>query len=1267
MVRFAVALFLACFALPVGAAPFISEFMASNKRTLKDADGEASDWVEIHNPDAEPVNLDGWYLTDNASNFTKWRFPEVTIPPKGYLVVFCSNKNRRVPGQQLHTNFALSAGGEYLGLIAPDGVTRVSEFAPQFPEQFEDISYGVSSSTETVLMAQDGTSVKIHVPTSAVLGTSWRSRTFDDSGWASGPQPVGYFNVGKTSNPDLSALVRTDIRSQMAGQARGAYIRLRMEIPDPTSVEKITLRMRYDDGFAAFVNGQWVASGNAPAANSLAFNSFSLGVHNPNTSEEFNLSSAIPHLVEGTNILAIHGLNESATSSDAFYFAELSVVMDTGVTPVTGYFATATPGARNGGPESTRLPQTVSFSRPPGPFTSPFSLVLSGAAAGQEIRYNMAGPSGSPAATIAVPTLASTRYTGPITINSSTIIRAAVFDPVTGQRGESVTLHYPLLETALNSNNTSNFTSTLPIVVVDSHGGGAPNTSTYKTSLFHLFEPTGGLASLSVTPSLSTRAGLRVRGSSSANFPKKSYRMETWDERNEDASHSLLGMAADGDWILTGTWGYDDTHIHNAFVFELSRRMGRWAPRTRFVEMFFNTNGGKLDYADYAGIYTLTERIESGKDRVDIESIGPQDNAGDALTGGYIFKIDRSDADEVSWRTSRGIPNPESGQSLVIVEPDADDDTSEQIAYLKGLVQTFEDTLYGERSAGFATRNYRRFIDVPAWIDHHVLSTLVYDVDGLRLSAFFHKDRNGKIKAGPVWDFDRSLGSDDGRDQNPRSWNAIEYFFNRDWWGYLFQDAEFVQEWVDRWWELRGDTLSNANLVALADALGAQIGNTIGARDAARWPGGGTGGNTFVSGSHSGEIARMKTWLTSTTPGSLGRAPWLDTLIPRPPTASLESGVVSPGTVVTLTGEDTIFYRTDGTDPRPYGGAIATTAPAYTSPLTINETTILTARRRGLYNPFPAGAGTRWSAPLVRVWLVNEAFAEAGDIEVSEIHFRPTAPTAEEKALVFEPSANDFEYLELRNVGSRVVNTFELEFVEGKPFRRLKLAPLSLAPGEIALVVRDRDAFEARYGTALSSRIVGEWGRDGALSNSGEEIELRARNGSVVQTLTYESGIAPGASWNRVGGSWIADAPSPGSFGPTYAQWKSYYFPDGAGDAGGDGEEDDPDMDRVANRREYARGTNPLVTDSAVDLDPVIEGINDGTGRNFRLRYRRPINRPDARFQVEKTTDFVTWTPVEDAAVSTSGGLETREAIVSMDDAGEPASIFLRVRESIAE
>ncbi len=120
----------------------ISEFMAINSSILQDEDGEYSDWIEIYNPGTDTVDLLAWSLTDRIDEPAKWVFPQIMLPPDSFIVVFASGKDRRDPAGNMHTSFKLSGSGEYLGLFKPGGLTVSSAFAPAFPGQYEDISYG---------------------------------------------------------------------------------------------------------------------------------------------------------------------------------------------------------------------------------------------------------------------------------------------------------------------------------------------------------------------------------------------------------------------------------------------------------------------------------------------------------------------------------------------------------------------------------------------------------------------------------------------------------------------------------------------------------------------------------------------------------------------------------------------------------------------------------------------------------------------------------------------------------------------------------------------------------------------------------------------------------------------------------------------------------------------------------------------------------------------------------------------------------------------
>ncbi len=158
----------------------ITEFMADNKSTLMDEDGAFSDWIELQNTSAAPINLQGWQLADSNS---VWTFPAKTLAPGEFIVVFASNKNRTDPVGELHTNFALAAAGERLQLIQPGGEIEQS-FDP-FPEQFEDISYGLSQAGLDLVPVGAALSYLIPTAGDAAIASTWMQTSFDDAAFKS--------------------------------------------------------------------------------------------------------------------------------------------------------------------------------------------------------------------------------------------------------------------------------------------------------------------------------------------------------------------------------------------------------------------------------------------------------------------------------------------------------------------------------------------------------------------------------------------------------------------------------------------------------------------------------------------------------------------------------------------------------------------------------------------------------------------------------------------------------------------------------------------------------------------------------------------------------------------------------------------------------------------------------------------------------------------------------------------------------------------------
>ena len=313
----------------------ISEFLAANTALngYKDEDGLLTDWIEIRNAGTNAVNLDGWYLTDNANNQTKWRFPATNIAAGMHMVVFADGKDRRVSGARLHANFSLGASGEYLALVKPDGVTIATEFAPSFPGQAPAVSYGFTTlSTNITTVATNG-AIRWRLP-DGTESTNWTGTNFDDAAWTAGTNGLGY---GTSS-------VRTDVRAAMSNVSASVYIRIPFVVASPASVSLISLRLRYNDGLVAYINDREAVRVNAPETN--AFNSTATNVHSPTASEEFRLGTTA--LVAGTNILAIQGLNVAAGDSNFLVEAEMIITSVEAESPTPFYFTAPTPGAANG-------------------------------------------------------------------------------------------------------------------------------------------------------------------------------------------------------------------------------------------------------------------------------------------------------------------------------------------------------------------------------------------------------------------------------------------------------------------------------------------------------------------------------------------------------------------------------------------------------------------------------------------------------------------------------------------------------------------------------------------------------------------------------------------------------------------------------------------------------------------------------------------------------------------------------------------------------
>jgi hypothetical protein len=187
----------------------IREIFAAGSSDLADADGERSDWIELHNPGPIDVLLDGWSLSDDPLVLGKWQFPAVVLPSGAYLTVFASGKNRADPSGELHANFKLDSGGEFLALVRPDGATVADALAPRYPPQRPGLSFGDGVELLSPPLVAADAPARVLVPSDGALERRWtgaaESEPFDDSdaaGWSAGRAPIGY-DRGSPSEPPL--------------------------------------------------------------------------------------------------------------------------------------------------------------------------------------------------------------------------------------------------------------------------------------------------------------------------------------------------------------------------------------------------------------------------------------------------------------------------------------------------------------------------------------------------------------------------------------------------------------------------------------------------------------------------------------------------------------------------------------------------------------------------------------------------------------------------------------------------------------------------------------------------------------------------------------------------------------------------------------------------------------------------------------------------------------------------------------------------------
>ena len=401
--------------------------------------------------------------------------------------------------------------------------------------------------------------------------------------------------------------------------------------------------------------------------------------------------------------------------------------------------------------------------------------------------------------------------------------------------------------------------SNLPIVVIETDGGvnipDEPKVLATMKIIWHQDGSRNYMTDIDNPEFLNYngRIGIERRGSSSQTmFNKKPYGLETLqDDDVTNNNVSILGMPEENDWVLNSL-AYDQTGMRDVLAYELSNRLGQYASRSVYCEVVIN--------GDYKGLYVFMEKIKPDDNRVNIEKMDETCNNYPEVTGGYITKADKTTGnDPVAWTMQGygggGWPGGGWGSNTDFIHhyPKPANITNAQNNYIKSVFTSLASVANQHNTS--TTSGIPSVIDIPSFVDFMLIAEFASNVDVYSFSTFFHKDRMGKLRAGPVWDYNLAFGYDAFGN---RSQYDVWQFNNTDnngpkFWRDLFETDLFRCYFAKRWFEVTapGQPLNYDFVCNRIDEIDALIAEAI-PRDNQRWN---------QMNQHAQYVNNMKTWI----------------------------------------------------------------------------------------------------------------------------------------------------------------------------------------------------------------------------------------------------------------------------------------------------------------------------------------------------------------------------------------------------------------------
>jgi hypothetical protein len=400
--------------------------------------------------------------------------------------------------------------------------------------------------------------------------------------------------------------------------------------------------------------------------------------------------------------------------------------------------------------------------------------------------------------------------------------------------------------------------SNLPIIIINTDGGVEISFGRVLGSMKIIYRGEGQRTFVSdqnnnAYLNYDGRIDIKIRGNSTLLDPKSQYGFTTRKADNITNNNvSLLGMPAENDWILNGM-SCDIAYIRDYLAYNLSRQIGEYASSAVYCELIIN--------GEYKGLYLLAEKIKADDNRVNIIKIGINDTCMPKLSGGYITVAEEREPIPIAWTMESW-----DGQLVNYFHefPKPDEIKPSQHDYIYNQFLSLENTV---KAGNASTLNgFPSIIDIPSFLHFIIINELASNPDVYWGSTYFHKDRNGKLRAGPIWDFDFAFGNYSNRSKtNVWQFSGCDSVSMSDnggsrFWKGLFDNTQFRCYLSKRWNELiqPGQPLNLLSIETFIDQTVTTISEAV-ERDSALW------GHTST---HQQHITDIKAFLAE-------RIPWI--------------------------------------------------------------------------------------------------------------------------------------------------------------------------------------------------------------------------------------------------------------------------------------------------------------------------------------------------------------------------------------------------------